>query len=236
MLNTKPSWTIVDVIVVLGFIFVITNLLSWVVGEVVNTLIPLQKFLVSTLLQTGTIIIALIYFLIFRRATLSDIGFKKGKGTIKTGIFGGLILFIIVIVVGIIIELILPVPSKPQPFAQIVMETKNFRQFATVLFIGSILAPLGEELYFRGLVYPAFKYRLGITKGMLLTGAFFALLHFDIFRFIPLAIGGAGLAYLYERTGSIFTPMIAHGTWNGIMMFLLYLTDANALGYLTEIF
>lgn len=217
-----PPWGIIDIVIVLGTIFLITNFFSWLMGGFIATLVPVQRLLLSTMLQTGSIVLVIVYFIIFRKAKLSDIGIKKGKSILKVGILGGGFLFGTVLGVGIIMELLLPITPKLQPFAQIVLETENFREFLLLLFIGSVLAPLGEELYFRGLVYPVFKNRWGLKKGMLFTGVFFALLHFDVIRFVPLAIGGAGLAYLYEKTGSILTPMLAHGIWNGIMMFLLY--------------
>lgn len=54
------------------------------------------------------------------------------------------------------------------------------------------------------------------------SGAIFALLHLDLWRFLPLALGGIGLAYLYDRTGNILASIIAHATWNTIMILLLY--------------
>jgi hypothetical protein len=225
-LNNKPlPWGIFDVFIVLIMIFLVTNLISWLIGNFINTLVPVQKFFISTLIQTGSILLSIIYFLIFKSVSLGNLGFKKGKSIFKVGILGGLFLFILVVVIGVIIELLIPMNPNLQPFAQIVLEAKNTKEFLVLLIIGTILAPLGEEIYFRGLVYPAFKKKWGIKKGMLLTGAFFALLHFDLIRFVPLAVGGAGLAYLYEKTGSIITPMVAHGTWNGIMMILLFTAD-----------
>ncbi len=218
-------WGIFDIFIVLIMIFLLTNLISWLIGDFLNTLVPVQKFFISTLIQTGSILLAIIYFLIFKKATLGNIGFRKGRSIFKVGVLGGLLIFILVVVIGILIELLIPMEPNLQPFAQIVLEAKNNKEFFILLSIGSILAPLGEEIYFRGLVYPVFKKKWGIKKGMLLTGAFFALLHFDLIRFIPLMVGGAGLAYLYEKTGSIFTSMLAHGTWNGIMMVLLFITD-----------
>ena len=90
-------------------------------------------------------------------------------------------------------------------------------------FIGGILAPVGEEIYFRGFAYPVFKKKLGVRGGILATAVFFSLLHFDAVRFLPIFIGGAGLAWLYESTGSLITPIIAHSVWNVSMLGLLFL-------------
>jgi hypothetical protein len=40
---------------------------------------------------------------------------------------------------------------------------------------------------------------------------------------IPLAFGGIWLNWLYEKSGSIYTSIIAHSVWNGIMTILIFL-------------
>jgi membrane protease YdiL (CAAX protease family) len=57
--------------------------------------------------------------------------------------------------------------------------------------------------------------------GIVLSALFFSIMHFDIYRLLPIAAGGAGLAYLYERTGNIWTNIIAHAVWNGVMIALI---------------
>lgn len=225
MSSNGYQWKIFDVFLVLIIIFGVTNLFFWLFGEFVDTLIPAQKLLFSTLLQTFIIVFAIIYFLAFRGARLADVGIKRGINVFKMGVIGGILLFLAVIISGIVIELILPFTPELQPVAQLMIEAEDYKDFLFFLFIGAFLAPVGEELYFRGVVYPAFKSKMGITAAMILSGCFFAILHFDIVRFIPLAIGGFGLAYIYERTSSIFAPIIAHSTWNAVMMCLLYVTS-----------
>lgn len=219
------QWKLSDVLIILVLIFGVTNLFFWLFGEFVETLIPAQKFLFSSFLQTLIIFLAIIYFLAFRGGRLADVGIKRGINVFKIGIIGGILLFLAVIISGIIIELVLPFTPELQPIAQLIIEAEDYKDFIFLLFIGAFLAPVGEELYFRGVVYPAFKNKFGITSAMIISGCFFALLHFDIVRFIPLAIGGFGLAYIYERTGSIFAPIIAHSTWNAVMICLLYVTS-----------
>ncbi|MEW6623947.1 MAG: type II CAAX endopeptidase family protein [Bacillota bacterium] len=227
--NSKFPWGILDILVVLGFIFVLTNFFTWLTAGLIEALVIIQKYLISTVIQTSVVLLALIYFRIIKGVTWRQLGISLGKPlkTLKNGIIGGIVLFALVVVVGIIMESILPMKPDLQPFAQLVMEAKDRRDLISLFVIGSILAPIGEEVYFRGLVYPVFKNKWGVGFGMILSGIFFALLHFDIIRFFPLALGGIGLAYIYEKTGSLFACMIAHGLWNGIMIILLYLTGLS---------
>src|SRR5690606_25688755 len=124
-------------------------------------------------------------------------------------------LFFIIVVEGLVMRWLYPQEARLQPFAELVMNAEG-NDLILLFIMGSILAPLCEEIYFRGMAYPVFKEKWGVAVGLIVSGMFFSLLHFDILRFFPLMLGGIGLAYIYEKTGSLFSSMIAHGLWNGI--------------------
>ncbi len=222
--DIKGKWGILDVLLVLAFIFVLTNIFTWLTAGLIETLVITQKYLISTVFQTTAVILALIYFNIIKGVTWKDIGIRAENPIkiITYGILGGILLFGLVVFAGIIMELLLPIKPSLQPFAKLVLEAKDFNDLIVLLFIGSVLAPIGEEIYFRGMVYPVFKEKWGLFAGMIISGLFFALLHFDILRFFPLLLGGVGLAYIYEKSRSLFACMLAHGLWNGVMILLLY--------------
>lgn len=46
-------------------------------------------------------------------------------------------------------------------------------------------------------------------------------MHRDLFRLIPIAVGGIGLAYIFERTKSLWASIFAHSTWNTVMLLLM---------------
>jgi membrane protease YdiL (CAAX protease family) len=48
-------------------------------------------------------------------------------------------------------------------------------------------------------------------------------MHFDFIRFLPLAVGGLVLTWLYEKTKSLWSVIIAHGVWNILMTVLMWL-------------
>jgi membrane protease YdiL (CAAX protease family) len=87
-----------------------------------------------------------------------------------------------------------------------------------ILIIG--VAPPSEELFFRGFVFGGLRRRLPLLTAALASGAIFGIFHFtgeDSLAAIPqLAILGAMLAWLYEKTGSLWPPIILHALNNGI--------------------
>ena len=83
-----------------------------------------------------------------------------------------------------------------------------------------VLAPVCEEIFFRGYLYPSFRNRMGMQAAMLLNGAFFAAVHFQLPGFLPRFLIGYGLCYMYERNRTLIAPMIGHALYNGLLVLL----------------
>jgi len=79
-----------------------------------------------------------------------------------------------------------------------------------------VVAPLLEEIVFRGLLYPAIRARYGAIAALVFTSALFGLVHVQINVVIPLGIFGLFLGVLVERTGSILPCVVAHVAFNGL--------------------
>jgi CAAX protease family protein len=91
---------------------------------------------------------------------------------------------------------------------------------AIVIFSTVVLAPIFEELFFRGLFYPALRRRLGWKMAIFLDALIFGALHFQPLFLISLVGVGAVLAYLYEKTDSLFAPMITHALYNLVVVII----------------
>jgi membrane protease YdiL (CAAX protease family)/uncharacterized RDD family membrane protein YckC len=82
---------------------------------------------------------------------------------------------------------------------------------AAVLII-VIAAPLTEELFFRGFFFAGLRSRWSLWPSAIVSGAVFGLVHAPTgpTAAIPLAGLGVGLAWLYERSGSLWPSITAH--------------------------
>lgn len=79
-------------------------------------------------------------------------------------------------------------------------------------FIGAgFLAPILEELVFRGLLYKAWEKRLGWAGSMVLVSIVFGLYHP---MFWSAFIGSIVFVCLYRRTGSLWAPIVVHAVAN----------------------
>ena len=91
-----------------------------------------------------------------------------------------------------------------------------------------VIAPFGEELFFRGVLFRTLRDRHGLRIGLLGTAVGFGLIHFipgdavdAALLMLVMAFTGAALAYLYERRGTIVAPIAAHMTFNVIGLALI---------------
>lgn len=84
-----------------------------------------------------------------------------------------------------------------------------------------VLAPLGEELLFRGLLLDGFRRRVAFPAAAGITGVLFAAAHLDAWliwpRAIALALIGFLLAELYRRRGFL-TVITAHAGLNAVAL------------------
>lgn len=88
------------------------------------------------------------------------------------------------------------------------------------IFTLLVLAPICEEIFFRGYLYPSLRNRMGMQAAMILNGAIFAAVHFEIAGFLPRFLLGYGLCYLYERNRTLSAPVVGHALYNGLLVIL----------------
>ena len=96
-----------------------------------------------------------------------------------------------------------------------------------------ILAPLGEEILFRGFLQKLLEESWqDITRAVLITSLFFAFIHMNPVWVIQIYFLGVMLGYLAWKTGSILTSLILHSLNNGTALFLTNYSDTIEPYYL----
>lgn len=86
---------------------------------------------------------------------------------------------------------------------------------AVSLVLVVLVAPLVEEVVFRGVLLSGMIRRFGSAAGIGITAAIFAAVHLDPWRTIPLAFLGVVLGFLAWQGRSVWPAFIAHGMVNG---------------------
>jgi membrane protease YdiL (CAAX protease family) len=88
-----------------------------------------------------------------------------------------------------------------------------------------LIAPVAEEILFRGILYPAIKQAGHPRVALWSTSLVFGAIHFDIVIFLPLVILAMILVFLYERTDNLLAPIVAHSLFNTINVAQVYSDD-----------
>jgi membrane protease YdiL (CAAX protease family) len=106
-------------------------------------------------------------------------------------------------------------PGKEQGLAPTHWVPGHDAAFAAnlVLFVG--IAPCVEEIVFRGLGQSLLR-RFGSLPAIVLVGLFFGLWHGLLIALLVLVPFGWGLAYLRERTDSIYPGIAVHALFNAV--------------------
>ena len=96
---------------------------------------------------------------------------------------------------------------------------------STALFFVAVLvcvvAPIAEELFFRGFCFTALRRWIGVAGGAIATGVIFGLIHAgsaDVVFLVPLGVFGMLLCLLYHRTGSLLPCMVLHALNNSLAL------------------
>ncbi len=79
-----------------------------------------------------------------------------------------------------------------------------------------ILAPIAEEVFFRGIAFNAWLRERGRRWAFIGSSALFALIHVSLVSLIPIFLLGLVLAWVYQRRQSLLAPIVLHATINGI--------------------
>jgi hypothetical protein len=95
--------------------------------------------------------------------------------------------------------------------------------------IAVIIAPLVEELFFRGFVLQTLVKKISPFWGVILTGLIFASVHFEFQSIMPLLILSLVLNILYIKTNSIWPGIVFHVFNNTIAFFIMLLIEKGYL-------
>jgi sodium transport system permease protein len=108
-----------------------------------------------------------------------------------------------------------PAPEYIETFRRIheALRPRDALDALVSLLAIAILPAVCEESLFRGIVLPSLL-GLGARRAIVLSALLFALIHFDLNRFVFTLVLGLALGALRLRTGSLWTPITVHAFLN----------------------
>ena len=170
----------------------------------------------------------------------SEMGLVRGAGNALRGllagaVFAGPVVLVTAVLAAIAAQLAGVIPASPLP------PTGTGPGLVLQRLAGAVVAPVAEELLFRGFALTAWRRTVGARGAIVRSSIVFVLAHVlfvggDGFRDaaslavvagvarIPVALA---LGWLYVRTGSLWAPIGLHATYNAV---LILLAEAVAAG------
>lgn len=105
-------------------------------------------------------------------------------------------------------------PPKPQDSIRQLKENPNL--LLPTLFNAVLIAPLVEEILFRGFIYPVLKRYSEPLVALVVTAGIFAAIHLHLPALLPLFVLSCLLTAVYELTGCLWVPILVHAGFNAL--------------------
>jgi len=149
--------------------------------------------------------------------------FSSTKDAIIYGVKGWLTIVPFVLLISIIVNSLIDNQNGSNPLLEIVLNNKNNFSFIILFATTTLLAPLFEEIIFRGVLLPTLSRDFGIIWGIIVSAFIFALAHLSVGEMLPLFVLGIGLGITRIASGSLLSSVIMHSLWNGLTFLNLFL-------------
>ncbi|MCD8072076.1 MAG: CPBP family intramembrane metalloprotease [Alistipes sp.] len=215
-----PQWLILLAIVGVCIIAdVVSSLLFLKIDPETNIAEGFSLFVYYTVKLTVSIAVA--WWICRRHGDLpaKPLGFSLKK-TNPTLILWGLVL---VVVTSMVIEPLLELfPAKYLDDMYNSIGRGGWAMLTTI-----VMAPLLEEILFRGIIQQNLSVGMGKLRGILTAAAVFGLIHVIPQQAVNAFFIGIILGYLYVRSGSLVTPILIHGLNNAIAFLILILSRGD---------
>jgi membrane protease YdiL (CAAX protease family) len=229
---TGPPLSVVDLILLVAGGFV-------VLGE---TLVPLVAIPLTAALTAAVgltpprdeaVRVVLLYLSLMALPLLMLVLMLRGRGTPPRGgwlqwgwrppaaaagsaLAGVLMVLPLVAAVSWLAQRILGDPGGSNPLLELVLGSRDTLSLLCLAFTALVLAPLFEEVLFRGVLLPVLARTMGAAPAVLASAAVFGLAHLSLGELPPLLVLGLGLGWLRLRSGRLGPCVLMHGLWNGL--------------------
>ena len=233
-----PAWTGFDVIGI-AVIFLIAMVVCWGVATVVASMLPAFQHtpareiakmpLVGIGAQTAAYVVVFLYMIRVLRQRSGEPAFiaiqwNSRLGTVVMGVFGGLVLATLIQLT----QLFLPVP-KSLPIDTL-FKTPLIAYVVSVFSV--LVAPLLEEMYFRGLMFPSLREALNEWPAILITAGAFTFVHGSQLGYawaalVPMFVVGLVLTWVRAQLKSVAASWTMHVTYNATLVVAAWITSGH---------
>ncbi|MCP4973331.1 MAG: CPBP family intramembrane metalloprotease [Prochlorococcus sp.] len=121
-----------------------------------------------------------------------------------------------VLLTGWLMGLLLGDQGGSNPLLEMVLRSKDPLALLLLATTAVVLAPLFEEVVFRGVLLPVLASSLGRAWGVFASALVFGVAHLSVGELPPLVVLGIGLGLLRLSSGRLIPCVLMHALWNGV--------------------
>ena len=224
-------WTFFDLLVVALLTLVLTGIAIVIVRAFVGGTAVAESLAVNLgaggMVYVFTLLAVLGGIVLRRRGTWREIGFRATSPWWAMLVFGIFIVQLLsVALANLAVQQIIGPFTNPQIAALTDVGGFSWLNFAVTFTVGAIIAPIVEELTFRGLLYQWLRKHTGVWLAVLASGALFSVVHFIPQLFLGLFLVGVILALVFEWSQSLWVTIALHMLQNSLGIIVIYTVQA----------
>lgn len=221
-----PFWNYLDVAMIIGLLVASIAIILAVVGAFLFVYPRLKDDQAPLLLPTQFALYAFLYLsfrlvfgLKYGKPVFASLGWQRSRFNLVIAAAGGVLLAFLVSALAYLIH----TPQVPSPVESLMNSPALLAIFGVMAVT---IAPLFEELLFRGFLQPLLSRTFGVAAGILLTAIVFGALHAPEYSFawqyaLAVSIVGAVLGWVRFTSNSIIPSTVMHGFYNAVFVIAL---------------
>jgi membrane protease YdiL (CAAX protease family) len=193
-----------------GIVFLIAAAIT---GEETDT--PAVNITATALSDVAYVGAAVFFAQLAMRPTAAQFGLRPTRFWPAVG--WAVVAYVTLLVVGGLWLLLFDVETRDPTIDDLTTTTAAI--VATAVLV-TVIAPIAEEVLFRGYMFTALRNRAGVWGGAALNGVLFGAIHYSPDRpaefLVPLALFGMLLCLLYFKTRSLYPCIALHAVNNAV--------------------
>ncbi len=227
-----PFWDYLDLALVIGLLVASVVIILLVVGAFLFAYPSLKYNQGPLLLPTQFALYAFLYLsfrLVFGwkygKPVFASLGWRRSHFNLALAAVGGILLAFLVSALAYLLH----TPQVPSPVESLMGSPALLATFGVMAVT---VAPLFEELLFRGFLQPLLSRTFGVVAGILITAVLFGSLHAPEYSFawqyaVAVSVVGAVLGWVRAASNSIIPSTVMHGSYNAVFVIALAVSKLN---------
>lgn len=221
-----PFWSYLDLALVIGLLVASVVIILLIVGIFIFAYPSLKYDQGPLLLPTQFALYAFLYLsfrlvfgLRYGKPVFASLGWRRSEFKPWAALIGGVLLAFLVSAIAALLH----TPQVPSPVESLMNSPVLLTMFG---IMAVTIAPLFEEMMFRGFLQPLLSRTFGVVAGIFMTAIVFGVLHAPEYSFawqyaLAVSIVGAVLGWVRVTANSIIPSTVMHGAYNTVFVIAL---------------